>query len=380
MKIFGYIFMIGIVAGIFACIYFALFDGVINQNSWWLILLAIGLVVLNVFLYLDLKRRLVYIDGNIIGSVGTLKTIEYDIKDIKGFNQDDKYLNIIPNLPNSKTIRVSNYIGDYNELVETLNEILPNLDFIELEESFDELLNDERLGHDEIERIDNLNNLKEISKITNIVSIGSAILFFVYPKFYLEQFILCSIIPIAIIFIFKKYNGLIRIEEIKNDAYPSVFFGLFLSMIVLFIRGLLDVNIFDYKNFWYNLAVLSLVLLVAFYLVIHNVPTNASKKLILLVAAILTTLYTTGLITISNYLFDHSKPTIYYSKIIDKHISSGKHVSYYLKPEKWATQNESEDVSVSKEQYQNTQVGDSIEIYFYKGMLNIPYFEVEKRN
>lgn len=371
--------MIGIIAGTFACIYFALFDGVINQNSWWLALIAIGLVVLNVFLYLDLKRRLVYIDGNIIGSVGIFKTIEYDIKDIKGFNQHEKGLNIIPHLPYTKIINITNYIGNYNELVLTLGGIIPDLDFIEQTEAFDELINDDRLGYNEIERIAKIDKLKKISKIINIVSIGASIIFIFFPKWYLYQFFIVSFIPIAVIFIFKYTNGLIRIEEVKNDVYPSMFFSLFLSVMAVFLRALLDINIYNYDNIWLNVIIITIVLLVIFYSLIQNVPTKSTKKIIVLVSIIFIFLYSYGNFILIDYLFDKSKPTIYHSKIIDKHISSGKTTTYYLTPSAWATQTESDNVSVSEDQYENINIGDSINIYLYKGFFNVQYFEIESQ-
>lgn len=84
-----------------------------------------------------------------------------------------------------------------------------------------------------------------------------------------------------------------------------------------------------------------------------------------------------GSIVILNCTYDDSVPESYTSKIIDKRISTGKMTTYYLELKAWGPQTKDDDVSVSKELYENLEINNNnVNIYLKKGRFNIPWFIV----
>lgn len=135
------------------------------------------------------------------------------------------------------------YIANTDELFVLLASNFKNLDEEEAEDSVEELLNDERLGYNETSRLENFTVAKKVSKILNVVSYIVALLFLLFPRIYFIQYALCAILPLVIVFIYKKYNGVIKLEELKNDVYPTLIFGLVTLVIVVFTEQLLTIKL-----------------------------------------------------------------------------------------------------------------------------------------
>ena len=58
------------------------------------------------------------------------------------------------------------------------------------------------------------------------------------------------VFPIICVIVSKYFNGMIRIDERKDTAYPTIFWASFATSMGLCLRGLLDYNIFDYSKIW----------------------------------------------------------------------------------------------------------------------------------
>jgi len=87
-------------------------------------------------------------------------------------------------------------------------------------------------------------------------------------------------------------------------------------------------------------------------------------------------MYAFGFLITTNVAFDESEPDFYTAEVIDKHVSSGKTTTYYLKLNEWGPQTEVKDVSVAKEIYNNKEIGDRAIVYFNQGLYKIPYYAV----
>jgi hypothetical protein len=77
-----------------------------------------------------------------------------------------------------------------------------------------------------------------------------------------------------------------------------------------------------------------------------------------------------------NCIFDKSKPTIYETKVIEKDISISKGKHYYITVKPWGNLEESRKLSVSLTEYENAEVGKSIEIAVADGLLKMSWFYV----
>ncbi|WP_431241318.1 hypothetical protein ACQ9BO_14575 [Flavobacterium sp. P21] len=86
--------------------------------------------------------------------------------------------------------------------------------------------------------------------------------------------------------------------------------------------------------------------------------------------------YAYGTFITINCLYDHSEPKVFKTSVLDKRISTGKTTTYYLQLGPWGPRKESDEVKVSKEQYNNSKINDEAEVYLMKGEFDIPWFEV----
>jgi hypothetical protein len=79
-----------------------------------------------------------------------------------------------------------------------------------------------------------------------------------------------------------------------------------------------------------------------------------------------------------NALADRSTPEVYRVKVHAKYVSESSHVpTWYLTVEPWGPVADSEDISVSKAQYQLTKPGDTVCVLLKSGALKIAWYRVE---
>ncbi len=88
--------------------------------------------------------------------------------------------------------------------------------------------------------------------------------------------------------------------------------------------------------------------------------------------------YAAGSIVEINCEFDNAPVKVYHAAVLGHHISRGRNTSYYLYLTKWGPDNKQEQVSVGSKMYYNTNVGDTVNINFKPGLLNVPWFVVKK--
>jgi hypothetical protein len=86
--------------------------------------------------------------------------------------------------------------------------------------------------------------------------------------------------------------------------------------------------------------------------------------------------YGYGAVVTLNCMYDKSEPKTFNATILDKRISSGKSTTYYLELTPWGQQKEIDEVSVSKDLYNNLNKNDKVNIYYMQGKFDIPWFEV----
>ncbi|MCB9051662.1 MAG: hypothetical protein H6556_19685 [Lewinellaceae bacterium] len=140
----------------------------------------------------------------------------------------------------------------------------------------------------------------------------------------------------------------------------------------------MDFTIFDYSNFWKP----AIVIFFVFGLLVlkgSKVEYNFKKGvtyLAILGMLMFGGMYAYGLLITTNVVFDESQPTVYKAVVLDKHTSSGKTTTYYLKLSEWGPQKEIDDVSVARDIYKSKEIGDSAIVYFNNGLYKIPYYIV----
>ena len=340
--------------------------------------ILVGLELLMVLGLIDIVKGRLIIEEDKIKGIGVFNTKVLSFQNIKGFKVDKNYLYYIPANDNYKRIKVSTYVGRYRELLSWSEQNFENLDLEEYVDEEKEILSNEEYGRSKEEREYKLAKAKRTTKLINTISWVVALSTWFYPHFYQIQIILCGLLPIIGLIIYKSSKGLIRLDEKPNSAYPNLFSTLFLPSCALAIRALMDFTIFEYLNLWK--PILAVIIVLGFLIFKGSNDQYGLKSgttyLVALGVLVFGGMYSYGLLITTNAAFDESEPTIYKVKVLDKRISSGKNRSYYLELSEWGPQKKIEEVSVSKNLYKSMEKGDSAVVYFNKGLYEIPYYMV----
>lgn len=168
-------------------------------------------------------------------------------------------------------------------------------------------------------------------------------------------------------------------DDDGSDKYDVADFIDFTAWIIL-IRVLID---YEFESF-YSMIIpgtiaftIMLVILFTTHKLIEN--TYRSKTWIYLSLIFNIFLYSFAGTYGANCVYDNSKPTVYNAEAIDKRIHRSRkgRKSYYVKVTPWGHHYDNEEISVSSEQYDEIQVGQTVKIDFKKGLFNIPWYYIE---
>lgn len=215
------------------------------------------------------------------------------------------------------------------------------------------------------------------------LSIGLCIWFWFYPHPYKLAFGLVLSLPIIGLIL----NGLSRpnlasLVSISNqkdeDKYDLADFIEFPGLVIL-IRVLID---YEFESFYSILKVgtIGFVLLLLILGATHKLvdKANPNKALIYLTVIGNIAIYSYAATYGINCVFDNSEPKVYQAKVIDKSISKGRrHTTYYLRVEPWGHHRDAENISVATNQYNETEIGQTVSIDYKEGLLNIPWYYIE---
>lgn len=308
---------------------------------------------------------------------GAFRQKQMLLADIKGYRTDQNYLYLVPKTPSATRIRIGYTSEDYNGLKQWFVDRYPDLDVQEQQQEEEILLQDHTLGRTTEEREEKLHKARRTAKVLNVASGTAAAWLFLQPQPYLWATTACLLLPLASIPLLWLHSGVLRPDEKKNSAYPSLALTLFIPSLVLMLRVLLDFEILNYDLLWPRAvtvaALFGLGLLVGSHDFVFQGPSRWSAGLAILAYA---ALYGFSATAAYNCAFDTGRPTAYEVKVLEKHYSSGKTTTYYLKVAPWGPRTEAEDVTVTEEYYAQTEPGTNVQIYLMPGNLQVPWFTV----
>ncbi len=347
------------------------------EMLYFLAPLSIGMIGLMVVGLLDTIKGKVIVSSDTLSIRSTFINRDLKFQEIKGFQVEQNYIFVLPNTEKKKRIKISTYIGNSSELILWLSSNFPDLHQVNKEKEETEILDNFEYGRNVEERSSKLNQAKKVAKFFNWAG-GLILVWTLFKPEPYEYAILASIsLPVIATLTVVYFKGLIRIDEKKGSAYPTVFFAILMTSCGLFLRALLDYEILDYSNIWIPSIIIGIAMIA---LVVFGTKEFKFKKAKDYFSVLSLTIFFFGFgygsIVTLNCMYDESNPETFQSKVLDKRISSGKTTTYYLKLTAWGGQTESDDVSVSEELYNYLEVDDNVNIYLKKGQLDIPWFIV----
>ena len=377
-RIFIYIFS-PLLIGLFVWVGFIAFSSGTSNLIVFLILVPVSLGGTILFIYgliETIKSRLV-IGTNSMSSLSAFGQRTLDFQEIKGFRADSNYIHIISNSKDKKSIKITAYIEKSAEVLEWLANNFIELDSHEAEQEEQKILADNEFGINAQTREYRLSEARRVAKYINIIGGLTCAWLWFYPRPYLISLSVGMIIPALAFISLYVYRGLIRFDEKKNSAHPSIIYGFLLPSAGLLIRAIMDYEILEYKSLWISISIITITLTFMFIVGTKEIKfkTFLDYFTILSLAGMILC-YSFGTYAISNCLFDKSEPEIFKSEVTDKEISSGKSTTYYLTLKPWGPRTETERVSVTKDEYETTDKGDTVDVYLRQGLLKTPWFYV----
>lgn len=372
--LFPALFLLGIWLGIMPFV----MDEYDTTGKIFFILLGLAIDVVMVLGLLSIKKEKLIIEDDKITYIDLFKTKQLLLSEIKGYTVDDKYIYFETIEKKKKRIKVTKYFGNFTEIENWAASNFQDLNQIEIENDIEEILSSDEFGNTEEERSARYNLAKKVTKILGIASWVIALSFWFFPRFYTTQTVLCVLLPIIGFIVYKYFNGLIKLIDKPNSAYPNIGFALFIPSAVLLIRAITDFSIYDYSNFW-GPAIAIVAVFIYFTIQDNNIKANLKKGdtyISILAMLVGSMAYAYGAILCINVTLDNSEPKIYEATILNMYVSSGKHTSYNLEISEWGPVTEVEDLTVSRDFYENCEIGAIVDMYYSAGYLNIPYYFV----
>lgn len=347
-----------------------------NHTAWILVPVSIAMIALTVIGVIDSYKAKLVINADRINSFGFLSERELMHNEIKGFRITDKYILIEPGTKAKKTIKVSTYFGNKEQIIQWLASHYDDLDITNIVTSKEEILSNGHFGLTPEQREEKLQRASLVAKIINWCGGLVTLWCFFYPHPYQYAILAAVIIPPAAIAAIFYFGGIIKFEE-KDGAYPTVFPALLIPGLALVIRAVMDYNIFDNTHAWLPSIIITVALTAL--LIISSRQENMKQRKTFIAAlamSIFLLAYSYGTVITLNAVYDLSPAQVYKAAVIKKRISSGKSTTYYLAVTPWGPEVAGDEVTVSKELYNTTSINDSVNIYFKKGRFSIPWFEV----
>lgn len=346
----------------------------------FLFLLSLTMVIISIYGILDTYKTKLIIDKNKIISISLSSTLELPLDEIEGYKIKENHILVESKSESKKlSIKISKYLEHYNEIFIWISTNFTDIGKAQKEYEEREILKDKSIGWNKIDRIEKLTRARRFSKLINWCAAILAFWVILYPKPYQFVMTIAIIIPILTLLIIKGSNNLIRIDESKESAYPSVSSAFLFPSIGLTIRALIDFQILNYNDIWIPTLSITTLFLFLLFVIKNNIPNLKNKinlvsmgSLILLFYA-----YSFGVVIHLNCFYDNSKAKIYNAKILNKRISSGKTTIRYLELTPWGPQSDTKEVSIGKKLYNRLEIGDQVNIHLRQGKLKIPWFIVK---
>ncbi|KXX67142.1 hypothetical protein [Flammeovirga sp. SJP92] len=336
---------------------------------------AIPMIILMTIAIFDAAKSKIIITNTSIGKRSLFTNRDLPLSEVSGFRTDDKYTYIETKSKAYKRIRFGQYFENKQEIFEWLYSNFQDLNEVNKEKETQEILSNDEYGRTVEEREEKLGVAKNVALGFNVFGggVGAYTLFITAP--YELSIILSIITPILAILVLPFFKGLIRLNENKESAYPSIMVAIVLPSIGLLVRAVFDFNIYDYSNLWGPLLVLLLILIGGAVAVAHKEFDLKTAKGIGALFGISTILllYSGGVIITTNCVYDESEPVAYRAEIIQKMKHTGKTTTYKFELTPWGDQIEPETVTVSEDFYDQMEAGNTVNVYYLKGYLDIPW-------
>nr|WP_199044771.1 hypothetical protein [Dyella sp. ASV24] len=199
-----------------------------------------------------------------------------------------------------------------------------------------------------------------------------------YPRPYGVALTCAAVLPWLAIALAWLNPWQILLEEKKRfDTGLTLSWLLVAPATALSLRAALDVTTIDVRQ----LVLWSFVLFLPLWVGIATAPTvrlpfRSKQWGSLLLLLPFTAAYGGSLLALTNAMWDNSKPKIYKTIVVGKHMSQGKGTSYYLNLATWNKEIDKNRLQISHAYYETLTIGDTVCVSLYAGRFGVRWMQV----
>jgi hypothetical protein len=251
---------------------------------------------------------------------------------------------------------------------------LPSLDHEEAETSLEEIQNDSRLGATPSRRTAVYRQAKRRASLLSGIAMVASLWAILYPRPYMTLVLALVALPWIAVVMLRASHGLLRSDELRNDAHPNVAVALMFPGLALLLRAVMDFNII--QSALVVLLCLTLGGALAFAVIWSDAWLRTRKGAVAIFCG-LSLAYGYGTAIEANSLLDRS-PDAHYSAVVrDKEVIHGKHTSYQLELGPWGPKSGTNTLDVSSETYGAIQKGDVVRLSLRHGALGVEWYYMQ---
>ncbi|MFB6454755.1 hypothetical protein ACE38W_05735 [Chitinophaga sp. Hz27] len=279
-------------------------------------------------------------------------------------------------LAGKRSVTISSYLKDYQEIIAWVEQVTkvrnPTEDHTTEEEYNDAI---SAIDPSVVDTKTKLAKYFNIS-ITCVSLLIAGLLFFTEYNYAWLLYLLFSLNGVMIIAIWY-FQGILMLDAPKDSAGSSAMIPLMIINFVLFFYTR-HLRVLDYVSLWKIIGFVLFLLLILFMNAVKEFTIKKQRKLIFIIAFMVMTMAGTfGVVMYTNNFLDISNPVAYKTKVLSKHVSTGKTDTYYLKVDGWKPGQESEEISVSSAYYNSVEIDEEISVLERAGFLQIPWMQFE---
>jgi hypothetical protein len=213
--------------------------------------------------------------------------------------------------------------------------------------------------------------------VLNVLPMGLIFWAFFYPKPYVAVVACAALFPwIAVLLVWAR-PGVFRFDGKNSDVRPNLAILLIMPPMVLAMRALFDVTLVDLGQLFLWGFVTGLPLCAAILAGPKTPSSTAAKPWVLpLVMLPFMAAYGTGLLALTDSMWDDAKPQVFRTAVTGKDISHGKTTTYYLELAPWNPTVDKDRIAVPRSYYEMVTRGDTVCVRLHPGRFGLRWMQV----
>jgi hypothetical protein len=272
-----------------------------------------------------------------------------------------------------RPLKITNMFA-FDSVMEDWLSQLPDLDLEDKRKAEQELENDLSLGVTAQERQTGLAKARKLAQVLSITGLVSMFWAILFPAPYRLMVLVLVALPWIALLMLRRYKGVFRIDERRNDPHPNVALALMCPGMGLLMRAITDYHFVGWQRpvLW---AVGTSAVMCGIAL---KLDPSVKVKGTIYAFFFLLLAYGFGAGMEANTLLDRGEQTLYETRVVSQYMSKGRSTSYHLRLDAWGSRTEQYDETVSLRLYQSVKPGDSVCMALRPGALGVPWYRISR--